>query len=112
MCPALALQPEAALLSLRWEGFDLHDAAGPNKSAGLGTALWGIAETGSLVFHSGPETSVLGHFLPLHHIVVLHARNILPYLEDYADLAGAPPRNINLITGPSGTTDIEGSRRG
>jgi L-lactate dehydrogenase complex protein LldG len=105
----IALQPETALLSLDWEGFELRETPTPNETTGLGMARWGIAETGSLVFHSGPETAVLGHFLPLHHIAVLHAADILPYLEDYAALAGMPPRNINLITGPSGTTDIEGS---
>jgi L-lactate dehydrogenase complex protein LldG len=36
---------------------------------------------------------------------------IWTWLEDYADaFAGCPqPRNVNLITGPSGTTDIEGT---
>jgi len=28
---------------------------------------------------------------------------------NYAARAGVPPRNLNLITGASGTTDIEGS---
>ena len=51
------------------------------------------------------------NFLPLHHIVLLRKADLLAYLEDYATLvAGQPmPRNVNLITGASGTTDIEGS---
>ena len=73
------------------------------------TAAIGIAETGSLVFHSGPGTAVLGHFLPLHHVAVLHARDIVGHLEDYAPDPSTLPRNLNLITGASGTTDIEGS---
>ena len=68
-----------------------------------------IAESGSLVFHSGPDTPVLLAFLPLHHVVALRAATILPHLEDYAALASPAPRNANLITGASGTTDIEGS---
>lgn len=107
--PALALQPDPALARLPWEGFELRDAARPDEAAGLGQALWGIAETGSLVFHSGPETAVLGHFLPLHHVAALRADRILAHLEDYAAVAGPAPRNLNLITGASGTTDIEGS---
>ena len=105
----LALQPDPALADLDWTGFTLRDAARPDEAASLGQALWGIAETGSLVFHSGPETAVLGHFLPLHHIAVLRADRILRHLEDYAAVAGPAPRNLNLITGASGTTDIEGS---
>ena len=57
------------------------------------------------------DTAVLANFLPLHHIVLLRKADLLAYLEDYATLvAGQPmPRNVNLITGASGTTDIEGS---
>ena len=106
---ALALQSEPPLRALDWSGFDLRDAALPDEAAAFGLARWGIAETGSLVFHSGPDTAVLGHFLPLHHIVAVRARDILPHLEDYAAVCGAAPRNVNLITGASGTTDIEGS---
>jgi len=47
--------------------------------------------------------------LPLHHIAVLHARDILPHLKDLAPAPAALPRNLNLVTGASGTTDIEGS---
>lgn len=105
----LALQPDPELRALDWSAFTLIDALRPDEAAGLGVAKWGIAETGSLVFHSGPDTAVLAHFLPLHHIAVLRTRCILPHLEDYAARAGVPPRNLNLITGASGTTDIEGS---
>ena len=105
----LAMQPDPALLSLDWTGFDIRAAAMPDEAAALGLARWGIAETGSLVFHSGPDTAVLNHFLPLHHLAVVHARSILPHLEDYAAVGESAPRNANLITGASGTTDIEGS---
>lgn len=105
----LALQPDPALRDLDWTGFELRDAALPDEAAGFGLARWGIAETGSLVFHSGSDTAVLGHFLPLHHIAAVRARDILPHLEDYAAVCGPAPRNANLVTGASGTTDIEGS---
>ncbi len=109
----IALQPADALTALDWSGFALHSALAPDEPVGVGIALWGIAETGSVVFHSSPETAILGNFLPLHHLVVVHARSILPYLEDYATAALGPgqkaPRNVNIITGASGTTDIEGS---
>ena len=80
-----------------------------DEPVGVGIARWGIAETGSLVFHSGPDMPILSAFLPLHHIVVAARRTILPWLEDYAALPDPAPRNAILITGASGTTDIEGS---
>jgi len=109
--PRIALQPEAQLRALAWAGLELHDEVAPDEAVAVVCARWGIAETGSLVFHSGADSPVLAHFLPLHHIVLLRAADILPWLEDYAAAtAGQPmPRNVNLVTGASGTTDIEGS---
>ena len=107
---SIALQPQAVLRTLDWSAFEVHETVAAKEPIAVGIARWGIAETGSLVFHSGPDLAVLGNFLPLHHLVVLPADQLLPYLEDYAALvAGQPmPRNLNLITGASGTTDIEG----
>ena len=111
LAQSIALQPDAELRALDWSAFEVHQELSAKEPVAVGIARWGIAETGSLVFHSGSDLAVLGNFLPLHHIVVLPSRNLLPYLEDYAALvAGQPmPRNVNLITGASGTTDIEGS---
>ena len=97
--------------ALDWSAFEVHARVAPDETAAVGMAKWGIAETGSLVFHSGADSPVLANFLPLHHIVAVRAADILAYLEDYAAAAaGQPmPRNVNLITGASGTTDIEGS---
>ncbi|MBL8351805.1 MAG: LUD domain-containing protein [Burkholderiaceae bacterium] len=109
--PTVALQPAAAITALDWTGFTLHDKVAPDETVAVGVARWGIAETGSLVFHSGEDTPVLAHFLPLHHVVLVAAGSIVAYLEDYAIAAAGerPPRNANLVTGASGTTDIEGS---
>jgi L-lactate dehydrogenase complex protein LldG len=105
----VALQPTPKLLALDWTGIAVHAHAAADEPVGVGLARWGIAESGSLVFHSGLDNPVLLAFLPLHHIVAVQAATILPYLEDYAALAAPAPRNANLITGASGTTDIEGS---
>jgi L-lactate dehydrogenase complex protein LldG len=109
--PAVAVQPEPDLLALDWRGIETRKIMSADEAVGIGLARFGIAETGSLVFHSGPSTPILFNFLPLHHVVALRERSILPHLEDYAAaVAGEPaPRNVNLITGISGTTDIEGS---
>lgn len=107
----LQLTPE--LSALDWGDLELLCAPPDDRCVVVGTALWSIAETGSVVFHSGPQTSVLANFLPLHHIVLMRANRIVPYLEDYAAAAFGDgqrvPRNVNIVTGASGTTDIEGS---
>ncbi|MFP5400930.1 MAG: lactate utilization protein C [Gammaproteobacteria bacterium] len=107
----VALQPAAVLQALDWSGFELHDRVAPDETIAVGAARWGIAETGSLVFHSDAETPILANFLPLHHLVMVRADAILAYLDDYAAATAGqrPPRNVNIITGASGTTDIEGS---
>ena len=76
----------------------------------LSYADFGIAETGSVVFHSGENRPVLLNFLSLHQIIVVHADNILLLMDDYAKKVDTvePPRNTIWITGASGTTDIEG----
>ncbi len=107
----VALQPDPDLMQLDWGGLAFTSGISPDQTVAIQKALWGIAETGTLIFHSAPNCATLFSFLPLHHIVVLEAKHIVAYLEDYAVAAGhmAVPRNANLITGPSGTTDIEGS---
>ena len=109
--PRFAMQPAPELAALDWSGLAPHPGIAPDEPAARGLALHGIAESGSLVIHSGPENPILMAFLPLHHVVLLREATLLPYLEDYAARlsAQAVPRNAILITGPSGTTDIEGS---
>lgn len=111
LSPSIALQGAAEFQALDWAGLQTHDSIAPDEPAAVGLALWGIAESGSIVVHSGADTPILLSFLPMHHIVVLRESTLLPYLEDYAEKLAttATPRNVVLITGPSGTTDIEGS---
>ncbi|MCB9929838.1 MAG: LUD domain-containing protein [Alphaproteobacteria bacterium] len=68
----------------------------------------GVAETGSLVFRSGAETPMLHNFLGLHHIAVVRKDGIGRYLESvFGADAPALPRILTLVTGTSGTADIE-----
>jgi L-lactate dehydrogenase complex protein LldG len=105
-----SLQPDPRLEKLDWGALDPGAPLAPDSPVAVGLALCGVAETGSLVFHSGPSAPTLYGFLPLHHLVALDAQTLLPRLEDYArSQIGRPaPRNVNFITGASGTTDIEG----
>jgi L-lactate dehydrogenase complex protein LldG len=113
LAPSIALQPEPRLLALDWTGFSVHTAMAADEPVGVVLARWGIAETGTMVFHSGRHAPVLFNFLPLHFILVVAMSAILPHLEDYlgavAEAGEAVPRNVNFITGASGTTDIEGT---
>lgn len=107
----IALQPRAALTELNWEGIETVAQAQMNEAAALTFADLGIAETGSLVFRTGPDAPVLLNFLPLHHLAVLRRSTILPHMEDVFDRMGTTVedqmRSLNIITGTSGTADIE-----
>ena len=70
-----------------------------------------VAETGTLMLTSGPESPTRNNFLPDHHLVVLRADQVVATYEDGFDrlreTGSAPPRTVNFITGPSRTGDIE-----
>lgn len=87
-------------------------AALPEDLIGLSIAEAGIAETGSLMLVSGPETPTSLNFLPDVHIIALPASALVgPFEEAWARLRtrfpDVLPRTVNLITGPSRTGDIE-----
>jgi L-lactate dehydrogenase complex protein LldG len=107
----IAVQPDPDLLALNWSAFQAVQNIAPDEVLAVGLALGGIAETGTLVFHSSPASPTLFAYLPLHHVVAVRADHIWPWLEDYvaAYHGTAPPRNVNFVTGASGTTDIEGA---
>lgn len=107
MMHALYLPPDPAVRALGWDGFAITDVALPDQPAALAVAKAGVAESGSLVFETGPGAPMLPNFLTLHHIVVLHADALVDRLEDIPiDLSGT--RAHYWVTGVSGTTDIEG----
>lgn len=81
-----------------------------NDEVSVTAAFCGVAETGTLLLHSGPASPTTLNFLPDNHIVVLRASQIVGPYEDAWDAlrqAGALPRAVNFITGPSRTGDIE-----
>ena len=78
-----------------------------------------MAETGTLVLHSGAAGPTTLNFLPETHVVVLPADRVAKTYEDVWDLLrrrkaddgngldGLMPRTVNFITGPSRSGDIE-----
>jgi L-lactate dehydrogenase complex protein LldG len=105
------------LLSVPWEkAGTLEVRRGPSKGhdlAAVSRAFAAVAETGTLVLTSGPDNPTTLNFLPDVHIVVVSASDVAADFETaMARLrarfgAGAMPRAVNLITGPSRSADIE-----
>jgi L-lactate dehydrogenase complex protein LldG len=82
-------------------------------TASVTPALAGIAETGTLMLTSGPDSPTTLNLLPETHIVVLKKSQIVGSYEDgwtrLRDIQDKDtmPRTVNFITGPSRTGDIE-----
>ena len=74
--------------------------------AGITSAEWGIAETGTLVLACGPDQPRLASLLPPAHLIVLRADRILPDLPALFARSDALPSALTLITGPSRSADI------
>src|SRR6266699_1241854 len=76
--------------------------------AGVTTAQWGIAETGTLVLESARERSRLLSLVPPIHVALLSTRCICESLGNALDrVRQAASHAITFITGPSRTSDIE-----
>ncbi|MCB1866833.1 MAG: LUD domain-containing protein [Chromatiales bacterium] len=97
-----------ALAKLEWPA-ELPTAPIRQAELAVTVAQAGIAETGTLLLTSGPETPTTLNFLPDHALVVLNTTQIVADLD--AALAtldpDAMPRAVNFVTGPSRTADVE-----
>lgn len=88
-------------------------ASAGDDLVGLSHAQGAIAETGTLVLASGPDNPTTLNFLPDHHLVVVLADDVSGDMETEFDRLravhgkGHLPRNVNLVTGPSRSADIE-----
>jgi L-lactate dehydrogenase complex protein LldG len=120
---AVVVAPDPALQDVAWESRETLEvrarAAEPSDQTSVTSAFAGVAETGTLVMTSGPETPTTLNFMPDNHIVVLRAEQIVgdyetawARLRERAAKAGdgvgkVMPRAVNWITGPSRSADIE-----
>lgn len=86
------------------------DRADPDL-VGITGCFCAIAETGSLMLLSGPETFASAALLPETHIAVVPVSRLVPNLEAafarVREERGQLPRATNIISGPSRTGDIE-----
>jgi L-lactate dehydrogenase complex protein LldG len=102
-----------ALASIGWPtGFEVeHRAARREDETSVTPCFAAVAESGSIVTCSGPDTPVTLNFVPDNHIVIVHVAQVVRHFEDVWAMwraSGRPmPRAINIISGPSRTADIE-----
>lgn len=103
-----------SLANLPWSGAGMEMQSRPAKNedmVGVTGAFCAIAETGTLMMLSGPQTPATTSLLPETHVAVLDPSRIVATMEDAWDLLRRehtqPPRAVNFISGPSRTADIE-----
>lgn len=109
----VTLAPDPTLRSIVWAP-DVDAGDGSMEAGGVVAvtpAFAGIAETGTLLVHSGPRNPNRLHFLPETHIAILSTKAIVGGYEDawirIVERFKTLPRSVTLITGPSRSSDIE-----
>jgi L-lactate dehydrogenase complex protein LldG len=120
LSPLLAAQKAHAgvcwpeLADLDWAGAGLAIESRPatgDDRLGITGCYCAIAETGTLVMLSGPDTPTGTTLLPDTHVAIVRRERIVAGMEEAFALIrrerGAMPRAINMISGPSRTGDIE-----
>jgi L-lactate dehydrogenase complex protein LldG len=102
------------LVDLDWAACGLAVSARPavdQDTVGVTGCFCAIAETGTLLLLSGPQTPASVSLLPETHIALVDARRIVATMEEAFALLraehGSLPRALNFISGPSRTGDIE-----
>lgn len=110
----LVMAPDPGLDDVPWEARPLlrirRGRAEPEDAVSLTPCFAAVAETGTLMLLSGPQTPTTLNFLPDTHIAVVRADQVVATYEDGWDRLRADralPRVVNFITGPSRTGDIE-----
>ncbi len=113
---ALTNERAATLQTMLAEGnvaavTDDEDATLFSVDAAVTGVVSAVAETGTVVCCSGPSSARGASLVPPVHIALVAESQLVPDLFDlFGQLRSQKhlPANINLITGPSKTADIEG----
>ena len=110
----LVMTPDPQLDPIPWNARPMLEIrrgrAADGDAVGVTACFAAIAETGTLMLLSGPDSPTRNNFLPDTHVVVLRASQVVAAYEEGWDrlrAKGAMPRTVNFITGPSRTGDIE-----
>jgi len=104
----------AEFAALNWAGSGLTIEARPSHAEdklGITGVFCALAENGTLMLLSGETTPATTSLLPETHVAVVPVSRIVRTMEDGWDLLrrerGVLPRQVNFISGPSRTADIE-----
>jgi L-lactate dehydrogenase complex protein LldG len=90
-------------------GFHVHRGRAPEiEGAGVSRAIFGLADTGSVVLSASAEEPRGVSLLPEVHVTLLEEDRILPGLDALFEAVGrALPSALAIVTGPSRSADIE-----
>ncbi|KPK29074.1 MAG: hypothetical protein AMJ66_10390 [Betaproteobacteria bacterium SG8_40] len=104
--------PEFA--DLDWSGAGLEmqaRSANGDDKVGVTGSFCALAETGTLLLLSGEQQHATTSLLPETHVAVVSKKRVVVCMEDAWDLlrkeVGHLPRQVNFVSGPSRTADIE-----
>ncbi|HET7776067.1 MAG TPA: lactate utilization protein C [Azospira sp.] len=104
----------ADLTQQPWAGAGLTVEARPARGddlVGITGTFCAVADTGTLMLLSGPQTPAAASLLPETHIAVVPVERVVALMEDGFALLraekGEAPRAVNFVSGPSRTADIE-----
>lgn len=106
------VSPQLARLDWAAAGLRLAPRRAEDRDlVGVTGVFAALAETGTLMVISGPQTPATVSLLPETHVAVVPVRRIVKRMEDAWALArrelGELPRAVNFISGPSRTGDID-----
>jgi L-lactate dehydrogenase complex protein LldG len=92
-------------------GFTVHRGETPTvEGAETSEAIYGLADTGSVVLAASPREPRSRSLLPDVHVTLLREDLILPGLEElFAALGAELPSALAIVSGPSRSADIEQS---
>lgn len=105
-----------ALASLAWPANLLDLCYGTprrDELISVTPCIAAVAESGSVVLVSSPQSPTTLAFVPEHHLVLVRREQIVRHFEDVWRIlrelasAGGMPRAVNVIAGPSRTADVE-----
>lgn len=90
-------------------GFSVHRGAAPEiEGAGVSRAIYGLADTGSVVLAASPEEPRARSLLPDVHVTLLAEDAILAGLDElFLAIGDELPSALAIVTGPSRSADIE-----
>ena len=110
--PQAVVSGEVAGLDWREAGLEVAERVAVDADkTGISGCFCAIAETGTLLLLSGPQTPGSVSLLPETHIAIVPLGRIVATMEDAFALLRTEhcklPRAVNFISGPSRTGDIE-----